>query len=368
MAATFAIRLLFSYLFDWAVVAIFAAAGGVLNYISGYHRPFSLTDAAIAYPNKPDIVSIPVVFVVALLAPAGIIAVVNFGGLAFKSNPNRTGKDGWRKVVWEVHVGWLGLCAALATTLFVTAGLKDMVGKPRPNLLARCAPDLSSISQYIVGGFGNSLNSEAESLVSSGICRQSDKRLLDDGFAAFPSGHSSFSSAGMVYLSLWLYARFSSGIPSPDITPQRGLRESDSWGTVAWAKQKQAAPSLWRIAVTLAPIFAALFICASRYADFHHAGFDIISGAVIGTVIGWASFRLYHLPARRGYGPFPWRSREKLKGHGIPENEPPQDEERGPNSDYELRYLPAAAPERVYTGGSGEPILAPPNTEPPKTR
>ncbi|EXJ73449.1 uncharacterized protein A1O5_03209 [Cladophialophora psammophila CBS 110553] len=367
MAASFAIRLIFSYLFDWAVVVVFAAAGGVLNYISGYHRPFSLTDAAIAYPNKPDIVSIPVVVVVALLAPACIIAVLNFGGLAFNRNHDRTRKDAWRRVVWEAHVGWLGLCTALAATLFVTAGLKDMVGKPRPNLLARCAPDLSNISQYIVGGFGNSLNSEAESLVSSAICQQSDKRLLDDSFAAFPSGHSSFSSAGMVYLSLWLYARLSLGIPYLELTSKRTPRETSSWNALASAKDKQAAPPLWLTGATLAPIIAALFICSSRYADFHHAGFDIIGGAIIGTVIGWASFRLYHLPARQGYGPLAWRPREKLKDFGVVENDRPRDEENGVNSDFELRYLGTEAPDRVYTGGSGEPILAPRSIQPSKT-
>ena len=192
-----------------------AAAGGVLNYINGFHRPFSLTDASIAFPSKPDIVSIPVVVVVAMVIPAAIIAVLNLGAVFLLHE--RTEKDRFRRMLWEIHVGLLGLCAGLAITLFVTSALKDMVGKPRPKLLARCQADLSNVSQYVVGSFGNSLNSEAGSLVTSAICKQANKRFLDDSFAAFPSGHSSFSSAGLVYLSLWLCARFSLGIPYLDL-------------------------------------------------------------------------------------------------------------------------------------------------------
>ena len=86
------LRLILSYLFDWVVVmydtslptvhnltnicySIVAAGGGVLNYISGYHRPFSLTDITISYPNEDNIVSIPVLISIALVAPAGIILV-----------------------------------------------------------------------------------------------------------------------------------------------------------------------------------------------------------------------------------------------------------------------------------------------------
>ena len=184
---------------------------------------------------------------------------------------------------------------ALSITLFITSGLKDMVGKPRPDLLDRCNPDLSKVSEFLVGGFGLSLDSEAEPLVSDGICQQSDQRFLDDGFAAFPSGHSSFSSAGMVYLSLWLCGRLSVAIPHIDSSTR--------------AISRHAAPPFWQTMVALVPIGAAMFICASRYADFHHAGIDIFVGAFIGTVVAWFSFRMYHLPLGYGNGTFSWESR-----------------------------------------------------------
>jgi membrane-associated phospholipid phosphatase len=327
-----------------------------LNYINGYHRPFSLTDVTIAYPNKSDIVSIPVVVIVAFVAPAGIIAALNLSSVLMFHD--RAEQQRFRRAFWEIHVGCLGLCTGLAATLFVTSGLKDLVGKPRPNLLARCEPDLAHISQFIVGGFGDSLNSEAESLVTGAICQQSDHRLLDDSFAAFPSGHSSFSCAGLVYLSLWLCARFSLGLPYLDLSLNTPLYPSGKRQAAASALDKQAAPPLWQTTLAFAPIVAALFICASRYADFHHAGFDIISGAIIGTVFAWTSFRIYHLPIRRGYGLLAWGPRKR--GHafisGLENNEVP-DEERGGVTDYELNTYNTGAPERVPIGGSGQPIM-----------
>jgi membrane-associated phospholipid phosphatase len=201
------------------------------------------------------------------------------------------------------------------------------------------------------------LNSEAETVVTSGICQQSDKRLLDDSFAAFPSGHSSFSSAGLVYLSLWLCARFSLGVPFLDLSSEHSRQRSGKRSMTASALDKQAAPPLWQTALAFAPIIAALFVCSSRYADFPHAGFDIIGGAVIGTVLGWSSFRIYHLPVRRGYGLLAWGPRTKQHAFiSVLEDSEVSDEERGvPN--YELNAFATGVPERVLTGGSGQPIL-----------
>jgi PAP2 superfamily len=137
--------------------------------------------------------------------------------------------------------------------------------------------------------------------------------LLDDGFAAFPSGHSSFSWAGLLYLSLWLCLRFSVSIPYLRHTTPTTHKDSEDLAWVRYARTKKAAPPLWLAAVSLAPIFVAIFISASRYADFHHAGIDIFAGCFIGIVLAWTSFRMYHLPLRRGYG-FSWGNRS---AHGA---------------------------------------------------
>ena len=91
-------------------------------------------------------------------------------------------------------------------------GMKNLFGKPRPNLLARCQPDLDNIGAHVVGGWGQDI-SMRWTLVESSICTQTNMRILDDGFRSFPSGHSSFSWAGMLYLSLFLCSKFAIAIP-----------------------------------------------------------------------------------------------------------------------------------------------------------
>lgn len=84
----------------------------------------------------------------------------------------------------------MGLALALAATFTATEGLKDLIGKPRPDLIARCDPDLSKIATYAVGGLGELLQG-APTFVTYEICRNQGNNLKKDGFAAWPSGHSS---------------------------------------------------------------------------------------------------------------------------------------------------------------------------------
>ena len=94
----------------------------------------------------------------------------------------------WRRKIWEWNVAWLGLALSLVTAFLITNGLKNLFGKPRPDLLSRCNPDLSRIAQNTVGGYGDPLTDGV--LVSWQIC-QNLGDVLDDGFRSFPSGHAS---------------------------------------------------------------------------------------------------------------------------------------------------------------------------------
>ncbi|KAK7936210.1 hypothetical protein LTR80_011383 [Exophiala xenobiotica] len=293
-------RLVVSYTLDWIVVITLAVGGGVLNYISGYHRPFSLTDTSLTYPEKNNIVSLTIVGIVAFAVPAVAIAVLCLA-LPARPLPGAASRPAaWRRKLWDMNAGLLGLAFSLALTLFVTSGLKNIIGKPRPDLLARCDPDVSNIDNWRVGGFGTSLDSEASALVVSGICRQPNQRLLDDGFAAFPSGHSSFSWAGLLYFTLWFCSKLSITIPHLGITTPVTKEMSGGAAEGPPALETQAAPPLWLVLIALFPCGVALFICSSRYADFHHAGFDIIAGSVIGILFAWGCFRTYHPRVRQG--------------------------------------------------------------------
>lgn len=83
-------------------------------------------------------------------------------------------------------------------------------------------------------------------------------------------------------------------------------------------RNEAAAPPLYLLFLLIVPIGVALFICASRFYDYRHHGFDIISGSCIGALTSWFSFRVYHMPMARGSG-WSWgpRSAERAFGVGV---------------------------------------------------
>lgn len=101
--------------------------------------------------------------------------------------------------LWEWNTAWMGLALGLATTFFFTEGMKNLFGKPRPDLLSRCNLDPATVQQYALGGDGGQLPLW-NLLISSTACRQPDTAKLNDGFASFPSGHSSCKLVSYLFI------------------------------------------------------------------------------------------------------------------------------------------------------------------------
>ncbi|GLA48043.1 phosphatidic acid phosphatase type [Aspergillus niger] len=325
----FSKRLILSYILDWTLIIGVALIGFGFSQTTPNHRPFSLTDPSISFPHRgKDTVSTGVLAVVAIVAPAVIIIFVSFLFI----NPNTTtiagtsGRNARKEILrrklmvklWEWNAGWMGLGVALAGTFMATEGLKDLYGKPRPDMLARCDPDISAINEYAVSGLGRRL-AGAPTMVTWEICRnKGDETLKVDGFASFPSGHSSISFAGLMYLALWLSAKFSIGFPFLAYSPLSHDLGRQDRGKI---RNQGAAPPVYMLIIALVPIAVAFFISASRWFDYRHHGFDIIFGSVMGMVFAYIGFRLYQLPIIRGAG-WSWgaRSREHafFMGVGLP--------------------------------------------------
>jgi membrane-associated phospholipid phosphatase len=215
-------------------------------------------------------------------------------------------------------------------------------------MIARCIPDVANFAKYSLTSFPNTPTNSA--LVSAGICTQTDASILNDGFRSFPSGHASFSAAGLIYLSLFLASKFAitipflspraystssaqyysafpsrlpptsklspssstvhgkTLIPTPDI---RLIPTNTNTGEIA-ARNQAAAPPVYLLVVAFIPTATAIFIAATRYCDFRHHGFDIISGFVIGLLNAVFAFRVYHLPVSQGAG-WSWGPRSRAR-------------------------------------------------------
>ncbi|KUJ20366.1 acid phosphatase/Vanadium-dependent haloperoxidase [Mollisia scopiformis] len=340
------IALVASYVLDWIVVILAAVIGAVLSTITPNQRPFSLTNAEISFPYvETDKISTTLLVILGLVVPAVIIALVCLalvpGPTVSKSTPKGLI---WRRRLWEWHTGWLGLALSCAAAFFITNGMKNLFGKPRPDLLSRCEPDVINIANYTVGGFPNAL--EGFNVVSAAICKQTDKSMLNDGFRSFSSGHSSFSAAGLVYLSLFLASKLAITIPflapnlfsrdesrfaafpsraehhelqnlspsSPKKLPassnERLQEPSGHNDAFIAARNQAAAPPVYLLVIAVIPFFLSIYISSTRYSDFKHHGFDILFGFFIGTVTAVLAFRLYHLPISQGAG-WSWGPRSK---------------------------------------------------------
>lgn len=238
----------------------------------------------------------------------------------------------------------MGLGLSWVLAFMITSGIKNLIGKPRPDLLSRCQPDLSNIAAHVVGGYGQDISSRW-TLVSSTICTNTDKSIMNDGFRSFLSGHSSTSWAGLLYLSLWLASKLNLSIPyfhpQSMIEERRRAEAADARSTLlpmhveeesnavsAPAYERAAAPPLFGIALFLIPICVAFYICSTRYVDFKHQGIDIFSGSLLGVITAWVGFRLYHGSLTRGEG-WAWNPRSTDRAFAVSSG---QDGWTGPGS------------------------------------
>ncbi|KAI1271052.1 acid phosphatase/Vanadium-dependent haloperoxidase [Xylaria sp. FL0933] len=373
------VLIILSYAFDWLIMVVVGLIGYFLGNVTPNKRPFSLLDDNIAFPvTQHETVTSGLLLTFNAAVPIAVILVV---ALVFV--PGRTVPDGtpssliWRRKLWELHMGWLGLALSLISAWIVTQGMKNLFGKPRPDLLSRCMPDVANVAKHVVG-FSSPLLTDAGAsqyygqLVSASICTNPDKAFLDDGFRSYPSGHSSSAAAGLIYLSFFLASKFAITFPfvpqetiardSSAVTafPSRlhrhrgtaaslsantayeGMRSHsrsisavdddpslplDSAGmkqigihntTVAAVRRQAASPPVYLLLLTVLPFFLAVFIASSRWFDFRHHGFDILFGFLIGTITAYFSFRYYHMPIRAGGG-WAWgpRSRDKAFWAGL---------------------------------------------------
>ena len=133
----------------------------------------------------------------------------------------------------------LAMSGALLLNGVLTNVLKLSVGRPRPDFISRCKP-VSPVWDV------------------APVCSGMDS-TFEDGYKSFPSGHSSWSFATLVFLSLYLAGRFK-----------------------AVSQFKLRLPQLL---LSLTPFLIGCVIGWSRIHDhMHHLG-DVMGGAVIGCVI-----------------------------------------------------------------------------------
>ncbi|KAF7847985.1 hypothetical protein BT93_L2395 [Corymbia citriodora subsp. variegata] len=133
--------------------------------------------------------------------------------------------------------------SSVVLTAMITDALKDTVGRPRPDLLWRSFPD----------GIGDV------------ICH-GDKALMKEGYKSFRHGHTSWSFAGLSYLSWYLAGK---------------IRAFDRRSHIA------------ELCIIHFPLLLVALVAISRVDDYWRDCQDVFVGALLGSVVAAFCYLLF---------------------------------------------------------------------------
>lgn len=263
----------------WIDILTMVAMGllglGIYEAKPAANRSFPVTFAdgeivypEFAYPLRKEIIPIYAAALMASLIPILIILLMQIRVRSF----------------WDVNNAIIGLLYALITAAVFQVWLKWLIGGLRPHFLAVCKPDISLASNG-PGVVGAPLNGAGFGTLfyTREICT-GDVNEINDSLESFPSGHTTAAFAGFVFLSLYLNAK---------------LKVFSNYH-----------PAMWKLIVIWAPILAATLIGGALTIDEYHNWYDVVAGAIIGTVMAFSAYRMTyasiwdwrynHIPLHRG--------------------------------------------------------------------
>ncbi|KAF8474828.1 phosphatidic acid phosphatase type 2/haloperoxidase [Kalaharituber pfeilii] len=287
------------YLIDWIFVGGTALVAFSFSRLTPNVRPFSIEDVSISYPHQHN-AKIPtrLLVIISTIIPGILIALVVFGLPSYRSQQLKTR-------IWLLNTSWLGLGISLAGAMLVTDGMKNLVGKPRPDLLSRCSPDPERLASgnYSIGDrylFGPGICTSWYRTTTDGL----DKSELLDGFRSWVSGHASISFAGLTFLTLFLISHVLKQLGAPGN------------GVANLKSPRTYHPSAPLLLILSAPLLGAAYVATTRYSDYRHHGVDIILGSLLGiftAFVGWNWYGSRAVDGKRAFGGF---SRIDKQRHG----------------------------------------------------
>lgn len=247
------------HLHDWLILLLLIVIEVVLYIIHPFKRFVGqdmMTD--LKYPLKDNTVPVWAVPMYAILLP--IFVFVLFYA--------RKGGN-----VYDLHHSILGLLFSVLITGVITDSIKNAVGRPRPDFFWRCFPD------------GKDLYDSLGDVICHGTAS-----VLKEGYKSFPSGHASWSFAGLGFLSLYLSGK---------------IKAFDRRGHVA------------KLCVVFLPLLAAALVGISRVDDYWHHWQDVFAGSLLGLVVAALCYRQFFPNPYDNDGCTPYAYFEAM---GVPQN------------------------------------------------
>ncbi|KAF8010185.1 hypothetical protein BT93_J0965 [Corymbia citriodora subsp. variegata] len=233
-----------THIYDWLILMLLVVIVTLLQFIHPYYCFIGkgmMTN--LEYPMKSDTVPFWAVLAYAVLLPMVIFMVMCL----------------WRKDSYDLHHAVL-------------------VGRPRPDFFWRCFPD----GKDVYDRWGNV------------ICHGT-KSVIAEGHKSFPSGHTSWSFAGLGFLALYLAGK---------------IKAFDHKGHAA------------KLIVLFLPLLVASLVGISRLDDHKHHRQDVIAGGLIGITVAVFCYLQLFPPPYHAQGQRPYPSFEELES--VAENVPPR--------------------------------------------
>lgn len=239
---------------DLCLLAVLGVLYIVTYKLEPFQRQFYINDLTISHPfAESERVTNGELFLYSVWVPMMVIGVV---AMLMTKPENK---------IYVTYVSILGLCISCFTTSVVTDILKNMIGRHRPDFLARCVPKKDAPIDVMV--------------FAKDVCTTKNLEALKDGFRTTPSGHLSISFSGLVYLSLWLSGQL--------------VVFNENLG-------------YWRSILAWIPTLQCSYIALSRTEDYRHHFVDVIIGSILGLGMAfWAYRRLFpSVTHPRSYEPY----------------------------------------------------------------
>lgn len=214
-----------------------------------------------AYPLRNEIVPIYAAALLAFFIPFIVFLIVQIRARSF----------------WDVNNATIGLLYSLIAAAVFQVFIKWLIGGLRPHFLAVCKPVIPDEFLNVVGqaddgnefgsARGNVANGYRQIMFDRSICT-GDQKEINDSLESMPSGHTTAAFAGFVFLYLYLNAK---------------LKVFSNYH-----------PAMWKLIALYAPLLGAVLIGGALTIDEYHNWYDILAGALIGTIMAFSSYRMVY--------------------------------------------------------------------------
>ncbi|XP_030529286.1 lipid phosphate phosphatase 2-like isoform X2 [Rhodamnia argentea] len=236
-----------NHVHDWLILLLLVVLEVILFIIHPFYRFVGkdmMTD--LKYPMKRNTVPVWAVPVYAVLLPVSVFLLVYLR----------------RRDVYDLHHGILGLSYSVLITGVITDAIKNATGRPRPDFFWRCFPN----GMEVYDKLGN-------------VACHGEELIIREGYKSFPSGHASWSFAGLGFLSLYLCGK---------------IRVFDRKGHIA------------KLCIIFLPLLLASLVAVSRVDDYWHHWQDVFAAGFIGLIVAAFCYHQFFPPPydEEGWGPY----------------------------------------------------------------